>query len=80
MQVKKIHFIETVPGLPVYEMEDGEVRMPFPNGTKTVWITETEALFTLVKKSPENEKGLKEMFKYTREQLELNTDILKAVK
>lgn len=79
MQVKKIHFIDTVPGLPVYEMEDGEIRIPFPNGTKTVWITEKEALFTIVKKTPANEKAITEMFKFTREQIEINTKILKKV-
>lgn len=76
MQVKKTHFIETVPGKPVYEMNNGDIRMPFPNGADTLWLTEEEVLKSLVKKTPESQQGIKDMFKYTRDRIDLNPKIL----
>ena len=29
MQVKKTHFLKTFPGMPVYEMENGTLRIPY---------------------------------------------------
>jgi hypothetical protein len=79
MQVKKIHFIETVPGKPVYEMKNGDIRLPFPDGTinDVLWLTEAEVLISLTQKTPENEQGIKNLFKLTRERIDLNPKIIK---
>ena len=42
--VKAIWFIDAVPGLPVYEMQDGTLKMPFFKKDKSVhfWMSERE--------------------------------------
>lgn len=56
MQVKKIHFIESVPGQPIYEMENGTIRLPFPDGrtSSMLWLSEEDVLKSLTQPTAEN--------------------------
>jgi len=73
MQVKKIHFLDSIPGQPVYEMEDKTIRIPFPDG-KTgaiLWLSEQECLNCLTTKTPENKNIIVSQFTEIRKALGL---------
>jgi hypothetical protein len=56
MKVKAIHFVPSVPGLPVYEMENGDIRMPFIDIDKknaNAWWTQAEVMATVKDRSIE---------------------------
>lgn len=69
MQVKRIHFIETIPGQPVYEMEDNDIRIPFPTGNAILWLNYDEAAKAIVDKSDANMKILRDQFYGIKQQI-----------
>lgn len=69
MQVKSIHFIETIPGQPIYEMSNGDIRIPFPTGHAIVWLSFDEAVKSILDKSEANMKILMDQFNGIRLQI-----------
>lgn len=47
-KVKAIYFLASIGSLPVYEMEDGSIRLPFvhPNTRQHIWMSLKEGLAT----------------------------------
>jgi len=68
MKVKEVHFIDTVPGQPVYIMENGEMRLPFPSQQigGLMWLTEAEFKKAAVDQTPENLKTVLQHFENAR--------------
>lgn len=68
MKVKAIFFVECVPGQPVYQMDNGDIRIPFPDGrTKAMlWITEEEAIKSLTVKNASSTKFIEDQFSAAR--------------
>lgn len=61
-KVKNIHFLDNVPGQPIYEMENGDIRLPFPSKDGVMHMNEQEALTHMVKNTPENKESVIFMF------------------
>lgn len=82
MQVKSIHFLPHIPGVPVYEMYNGDIRIPMPNkGTgQTLFLTFDEAKTGLVDKSDKNIKFLMASFADAKKSIiESNAKTLKII-
>lgn len=68
MQVKEIHFVDVVPGQPIYVMINGEIRMPFPDGAtkQLLWLNEADVLKSLVVRDPSNKTFISTQFDLVR--------------
>jgi|GEM_PF-4529469 len=64
MKVKTVHFIDLIPGQPIYEMESGEIRVPMPDtkAGQILWLNEKQALNVLVDKSVINQEFIRQHF------------------
>lgn len=71
MTVRKVHFVETVPGFPIYEMENGDLRLPFPNpaNKQMMWWRESDCMAALVKPKQEDIEAIKMIFKSVRDSI-----------
>lgn len=67
-KVKAIWFLPGIPGQPIYEMENGEVRIPYPHNKAgmMIWCNEEEALkavvSTNIKQDSEHKKFIRKQF------------------
>ncbi len=68
MRIKAIYFSDIVPGQPIYVMEDGAIRIPFPDArTRAIlWITEDEAIKSLSVKNASSVKHIEDQFSAAR--------------
>ena len=68
MKVKEIHFVDSIPGQPVYVMSDNSIRIPFPDGkTKAMlWINEEEAIKSLTNPKEDNVEFVRRQFDEVR--------------
>ena len=68
MRVKNTYFVELCPGLPVYEMENGDFRLPFPNfeTKQMIYCTENEMLKGITDPTPERIENVKVIFQNIR--------------
>lgn len=57
MKVKNTHFLQSAPFQPIYEMENGDIRLPFKNSEDGSfgWFTSEEALRMFVKTREQKE-------------------------
>lgn len=71
MKVKAIHFIDAAPFQPIYELEDGRMRIPFKNSEDGTfaWFTEKEALNMFAKNEAQN-SAIQELFKHAKISIE----------
>jgi hypothetical protein len=63
--------VSSVPGFPIYEMMNGDLRLPFPNGAtkEMLYLTEAEVLKSSSKREPKDLSNISVIFSNVKKQI-----------